>query len=81
MAEEKVRVRSNIRDLIEVRPDAGCKLEPFVTKNRSLFSGVGEGSLVKSTSLHTDQGETVAMRQVTVSKPKNVMCVRMLTGC
>lgn len=43
----------------EVRgqPEEGCRLEPLVTKNRSLFSGVGDGSLVKSTSLHTEEGE------------------------
>lgn len=38
-------------------PDAGCRLEPLVTKNRSLFSGVGDGSLVKSTTLHTNRCE------------------------
>lgn len=37
----------------ERSPDAGCRLDPLVTKNKSLFSGVGEGSLVKSTNLHT----------------------------
>lgn len=53
-------MRSKTRDQIKARgqPDAGCRLEPFVTKNRSLFSGVGDGSLVKSTTLHTKERET-----------------------
>lgn len=55
-------MRSSIRGQVKVRgpPEAGCRLEPFVTKNRSLFSGVGDGSLVKSTSLHTEGGVRLA---------------------